>query len=52
MNDRLSSLVQITKDPFDFAVDQGIDLEFIEAVRLLELPGAGTANNNFRPGIF
>src|SRR6266576_5942581 len=40
---------KIAEDPFDLAVDQIIDLEFVQAFGPLQLPGAGSANDYLRP---
>ena len=42
-------LEQIAEDAFYFAVDQIIDIEFIQAFGAFELPCAGTANHDLRP---
>src|SRR5437899_4260033 len=43
------ALEEIAKDSFDLAVDQVIDIEFVQTLGPFQLPGARAANDNLWP---
>ena len=43
------ALEEFAEDPFDFAVDQIIDVEFVQTLGAFQLPGAGSANYDLGP---
>ena len=46
------ALEEIAEDAFDLAVDQIVDLELVQPVRLFQLPGARTAHHDLRSIFF
>src|SRR2546423_15408435 len=46
------ALKQFAEDALDLTIDQIVDVEFIEPVRALQLPGAGSADHDLRPIFF
>src|SRR3954471_9954660 len=46
------ALEQLAEGALDLAIDQVIDVEFIQTLRALELPCARAADHNLRPVFF